>query len=219
MARLPRIQSPDLLRHVTARGNGRMVIFRDAHDYRRFRQTLGEVVDEFALECWNYCLMPNHYHATIRPTLPNISAAIQALNSRYGQWWNQRHMTVGHVFQGRFKAQIVQHDAYALTLSRYVALNPVRANLVKRPEDWEWSSYSQLIGVRPAPRFLAAEPTLALFGEADRPTLQHRFAAFVRAGCTDEVVDERLRSAERIVGDAAFKRAVELAQPGGQTMV
>jgi putative transposase len=134
MARRRRIQTPDLVRHVMARGNGRMTIFLDDYDHRQFIQLFRGIVDEFRLECWNYCLMPNHYHATVRPALPNISTAMQQLHSRYAQWWNRRHAKVGHVFQGRFKAQIVQRDGYALALSRYVALNPVRARLVERPE-------------------------------------------------------------------------------------
>lgn len=201
-----------------SRGNGRMRIFRDSRDCRRFLELLRHVVEEYQVECWNYCLMRNHYHATMMPRLPNISAAIQALNGTYGQWWNKRHQTVGHVFQGRFKAQIVQHDAYAMTLSRYVAQNPVRARLVGRAEDWKWSSYGQLIGKEPAASFLSAAPTLAFFGEGDRNTLQKRFADFVQAGCTDEAIDERLRSPERVVGDANFKRAVEF-EARGQTMV
>ena len=91
-----------------ARGNGQMTIFTDRDDYQRFLNLLRNVVEEYAMECWNYCLMPNHYHATLRPTLPNISAAVQQLNGRYGQWWNRRHGRVGHAFQGRLKVQIVQ---------------------------------------------------------------------------------------------------------------
>ena len=140
MARAPRIQTPTLIRHVTSRGNGRMRIFLDDADYRQFVYVLGDVVEEFAIRCWNYCLMPNHYHATLQPTLPNLSAAIRRLNSVYAQWWNTRHGLVGHVFQGRFKDQIVDEDAYMLTLSRYVAMNPVRAGLATSPEDWPWGS-------------------------------------------------------------------------------
>jgi putative transposase len=191
-----------------ARGNGRMTIFLDDEDRRQFLQLFHEVLEDFALDCWNYCLMPNHYHATLRPTLPNISAAVQQLNGRYGQWWNQRHTKVGHVFQGRFKAQIVQRDGYALSLSRYVALNPVRAGLVERPEEWPWSSYASTIGLCPSPPFLCVGATLAMFGDADRATLQKRFAEFVLADDEDAVTTERLRSSQRIIGDADFKTGI-----------
>jgi len=190
-----------------ARGNGRMAIFLDDQDCRQFIDLLREIVEDFAVECWNYCVMTNHYHATLRPELPNISEAMQHLHSRYAQWWNWRHEKVGHVFQGRFKAQIVQRDEYALVLSRYVALNPVRAQLVDRPQEWPWSSYAALIGERPAPSFLAVDAALALFGTEDRSTLQKRFAAFVCAS-TENETDNRIRSNDRVLGDAAFKALV-----------
>lgn len=198
-----------------SRGNGKMAIFLDDQDYREFIRLLRGVLEDYTIECWNYCLMPNHYHATLQPTLPNLSTAIQQLNGSYGQWWNVRHGKVGHVFQGRFKAQIVQRDGYAVHLSRYVALNPVRAKLVRHPEDWPWSSYAALIGQRPAPAFLSIDPTLALFGEGDRPTLQKRFARYVRAGYQDLEAEERIRSGERIIGDAAFKVAIRYKSSSG----
>jgi len=223
MARRRRIQTPDLVRHVMARGNGRMTIFLDDYDYRQFIQLFRQVVEDFRLECWNYCLMPNHYHATVRPALPNVSTAMQQLNSRYAQWWNRRHAKVGHVFQGRFKAQIVQRDSYALALSRYVALNPVRARLVERPEQWRWSSFAPTIGLRPIPPFLAVEATLALFGEGDQSTRQKRFADFVLAGFDDDA-DDRMRSNDQVLGDVAFRAGVrdgifEPAVERGQTPV
>jgi putative transposase len=215
MPRALRIQTADLIRHVMARGNGRMAIFLDDRDYREFMRLFREVIEDFKLECWNYCVMPNHYHATIRPTLPNISKAIQCLNSRYARWWNWRYTKVGHVFQGRFKAQIVQRDGYALALSRYVALNPVRAQLVERPEEWPWSSYGAATGQCSAPSFLSSDATLSLFGDADRATLQKRFAKFVLARCEDGTSDDRIRSSDRVLGDAHFKACIRDA-PRGQ---
>ena len=196
-----------------ARGNGRMPIFLDDEDYRQFIRVLRKVIEDFELECWNYCLMPNHYHATIRPTLPNMSAAIKQLNACYAQWWNHRHETVGHVFQGRFKAQIVQREGYALALSRYVALNPVRARLVTRPEAWQWSSYAVTIGERPIPAFLSVDATLALFGDGDRTTLQKQFVDYVLAGVGSEASDEQFRSNERLLGDPGFRRWVRCESP------
>jgi putative transposase len=147
MARKPRIQTPGLLRHVVSRGNGRMCIFLDDGDYRQFVHLLGLVCEEYAVECWSYCLMPNHYHAALRPQRANISAAIRCLNGEYAQWWNRKHGKVGHAFQGRFKDQIVQRERYLLALLRYIALNPVRAGLAPRPEEWDWSSYRALAGL------------------------------------------------------------------------
>jgi len=187
-----------------------MTIFFDDRDYRYFIQLLRTLVEKFDVECWNYCAMPNHYHATLRPRLPNISAAMHYLNGHYAQWWNARHRSVGHVFQGRFKAQIVQRDGYALALSRYVALNPVRARLVRRPEQWRWSSYAAIIGQVSAPSFLAVDTTLGLFGDSQRTTLQKRFADFVLSRCDDEMVDDQIRSNNHVLGDPMFNASVRV---------
>ena len=208
MGNKTRIQTAGLIRHVMARGNGRMQIFLDDVDYRLFIFLLGEVIEEYDLECWNYCLMPNHYHATIRPTRPNLSDAIRLLNSKYAQAWNRRHKRVGHVFQGRFKDQIVQNDSYLAALCRYIALNPVRAALVEKPEDWPWSSYAAICGLKEAPPFLAADSTLRQFGDADADTLRARFSQFVLRTPQDEEPYDRIRSNERILGDRAFKISV-----------
>lgn len=194
-----------------ARGNGRMRIFLDEADYRHFVYVLGDVVEAFAIECWNYCLMPNHYHATLQPTRPNLSEAIRQLNSIYAQWWNRRHGRVGHVFQGRFKDQVVDREAYLLTLSRYVVMNPVRAGLVDRPEEWPWSSYRSTAGFSLVPAFLAATSTLRLFGEAEDPILQSRFVSAVTTPSGDSDSIDRLRSNERILGSLAFKTLVNAA--------
>jgi len=186
-----------------------MSIFLDDGDYRHFVHILGEAVEEFGLRCWNYCLMPNHYHATVQPTRPNLSEAVRRINSVYAQWWNKRHGRVGHVFQGRFKDQIVDHDGYLLTLSRYVVLNPVRAGLVERPEDWIWSSYGATVGSSPAPPFLSTQLTLRLFGDAQQTALQARFARCVSAPTDDAASIDRIRSNDRVLGSKAFKELVE----------
>lgn len=195
-----------------SRGNGQMKIFLDEADYRHFVHVLGDVVDGAAIRCWNYCLMPNHYHLTVQPTKPNLSEAIRRVNSVYAQWWNRRHTRVGHVFQGRFKDQIVERESYLLTLSRYVVMNPVRADLVKRPEDWRWSSYRATVGLAPPSSFLAASATLELFGDGDVSTLQTRFASHVIARMDDVASLDRIRSNDRILGTNLFKDAVAAAR-------
>jgi REP element-mobilizing transposase RayT len=212
MARRPRTQFPGLLRHVMARGNGRMTIFLDDSDYIRFLDLLMDVVEAFALECWSYCLMPNHYHVAVRPTLANLSDAIQALNGCYAQWWNKRHETVGHVFQGRFKDQIVDREAYLLALCRYIARNPVRAGLVAEPADWRWSSYAATVGLKPLHPSLSVSDVLQQFGDEASETvqtLQTRYATFVMSESTHPCTDERIRSREWILGPREFKSAIK----------
>ena len=204
MARKKRVQEAHLIYHVMSRGNGRMTIFEDDHDYRCFMTLFGEVVEDFEIECWNYCLMPNHYHLTLQPTQPNLSRAMKQLNATYAQRWNKRHDRVGHVFQGPFKDQIVQREGYLPALCRYVALNPRRARLVSQPEDWQWSSYGAIAGTCAAPSFLNAAATLDLFGPGEEGLLQAAFREFV-CGDPDKTLEERFRSNDRIIGDRAFR--------------
>ena len=191
-----------------SRGNGRMRIFLDDVDFRKLLFVLADVVDEFDVECCDYCLMPTHYHLALRPRWPNLSEAIQQLNSVYAMWWNGVHSTVGHVFQGRFKSQVVQRESYQLALCRYIALNPVRARLVERPESWQWSSYRAMAGLCRNPGFLTTERVLGQFGDGDVPLLCSLYRQHVAAVLPDEGEMERLRSKEQVVGDPSFKREV-----------
>jgi len=205
MARRNRVQAAGLIHHVMSRGNGQMAIFLDPVDYRQFIHLLGEVVEAFGIRCWNYCAMPNHYHATLQPSRANLSRAMRKLNGQYAQWWNRRYARVGHVLQGRFKSQLVQRETYLLELSRYVVRNPVRAQLVERPEDWPWSSYRATAGLSPTPPFLDDTATLSLFGPGDERTLRARFIEHVLGSPGDENLVERIRSNERVLGNREFK--------------
>ena len=197
MARSKRIQIPGLIRHVMARGNGRMSIFLDDVDYRQFVYLLGDVVESLEIECLNYCVMPNHYHATLRPTLPNLSEGVRLINSRYAQWWNRRHERVGHVFQGRFKDQIVQQEGYLQALCRYIALNPVRAGLVDSPDNWEWSSYAATTGLRP----VAVVSSSRVIAAPIRTRRARNTASAIHGSCTRQ----RTRRAEHR-GSSTVKR-------------
>ena len=124
----------------------------DKHLSRRRRPApvlalLADVVQRYALRCHAYCEMTNHYHLAVTTTEANLSRALQQLNGDYAQWWNWRHQRVGHVFQARFNAQIVQDDAYLVNVCRYIVLNPVRAGIVCSPELWPWSSYRAMAGL------------------------------------------------------------------------
>ena len=192
-----------------SRGNGRMRIFHDNTDYRKFLFVLGDVVDTFGVECWDFCVMPTHYHLALCPREPNISKAIHQLNSVYAIWWNARHSNVGHVFQGRFKDQIVQREGYLEALCRYIARNPVRAKLVDDPAKWPWSSYSSTAGLRPNPGFLFSDPILKQFAPDDIAVQQSLYTQHVLgAPSEDDHLEERFRSKERVIGDRAFKLGI-----------
>lgn len=181
MSRPIRIEFPDALYHVTSRGDRREDIFEDDEDRRAFLQTLAQVVNQFNWLCFAWCLMDNHYHLLIQTPDGNLSKGMRQLNGVYTQLNNRRHHRVGHLFQGRFKAILVNSDAYLLELARYVVLNPVRAGMVKRPENWAWSSYRASLGLAPADEFLAMDALLGLFAQR-RTTAQARYAKFVTEG-------------------------------------
>src|SRR3972149_4573760 len=167
MARPLRIEYPGALYHVTARGNAREAIFRDDPDRGAFLVILGRVVERYNWLCHAYCLMGNHYHLLVETPDGDLSKGMRQLNGLYTQRSNRRHRRVGHIFQGRYKAILVDKDSYLLELCRYIVLNPVRAHLVKSVERWPWSSYRATVGERAAPAWLSTEALLAQFGRGE----------------------------------------------------
>ena len=181
MSRPLRLEFPGAIHHVTARGNARGAIFLDDEDRQRFLGCLGEVVTRFGWLCHAYCLMDNHYHLLIETPRGNLSAGMRQLNGVYTQRFDRRHDRVGHVFQGRFKAIVVDRDGYLLELCRYVVLNPVRAGVVKRIERYPWSSYPATMGFAAAPAWLTTDWVLGQFGK--RGAVARRgYAEFVAQG-------------------------------------
>ncbi len=181
MSRPIRIEFPNALYHVTARGDRREDIFEDDFDRQTFLATLEQVITQFNWTCYAWCLMDNHYHLLIQTPEGNLSKGMRQLNGVYTQASNRRHQRVGHLFQGRFKAILVDRDAYLLELARYIVLNPVRANMVKKPADWKWSSYRASVGLELATPWLSADGLLALFAK-QRSLAQQRYAQFVVEG-------------------------------------
>jgi REP element-mobilizing transposase RayT len=205
MARPLRIQLPGLTYHIHSRGNGRMIIYLDDCDREKFLELLAEVVELFRLACPAFCMMGNHYHLVITTTDANLSKAIHALNGRYGQWWNRRHDRVGHVFQGRFGAKVVQQDPYLLTVCKYVVENPVRRNLVESPDQWRWSSYRATAGLEPVPSFLRPEILWEVLGDGDLQARTARYRDFIRKPSDDAGKLLRLP----VIGDPAFVERFE----------
>jgi REP element-mobilizing transposase RayT len=202
MSRPIRIEFPDALYHVTARGDRREDIFEDDADRRAFLSTFSQVVTQFNWLCYAWCLMDNHYHLLVQTPDGNLSKGMRQLNGVYTQTSNRRHQRVGHLFQGRFKAILVDSDAYLLELARYVVLNPVRAGMVRRADDWRWSSYRASMGQVPAEDFLAVDGLLAQFAQR-RSTAQARYAQFVMEGINAASPWQHLKG-QVFLGDDAF---------------
>ena len=180
MARKPRIHIPGGVYHVMLRGNGGQAIFPDASDGARFLALLAEGTSRFGLRCHGYCLMPNHVHLVLQAGAAPLSRAMQNLAFRYTRHINARERRVGHLFQGRYKAILVDADAYLLELVRYVHLNPVRARLCDAPGAWRWSGHRAYLGRAAAP-WLTTEWVLGLLApEAGDARAAYR--AFVADG-------------------------------------
>jgi len=162
MARPLRIEFPGATYHVTARGDRRESIFVDDADRASLLDVLAQGLERFDAVALVYCLMGNHYHFVLQTRQANLSRLMRHVNGVYTQRFNRRHDKVGHLFQGRFKAILVDSDAYLLTLCRYVELNPVRAGWVDAPMAWAWSSCRAHVGVAPAPAWL---DTRGLYGQ------------------------------------------------------
>ena len=192
MARPLRIEFPGAVYHITSRGNARQAIFIDDKDRGGFLDVVSMVAERFQWLCHAYCLMENHYHLLIETPNANLSKGMRELNGVYTQGFNQRYRRVGHLFQGRYKAVIVEKDNHLLSLCRYVVLNPVRVGLIKRPEHWRWSSYRATIGLWKRPSFLTIDWVLSQFGGRKRVAME-KYRRFVMEGIDKESPWETLK--------------------------
>jgi putative transposase len=209
MARPLRICFPGAVYHVITRGNAQELIVRDDLDREAFFRTLARVIDRFGWLCHSYCLMDNHYHLVVETPQPNLSNGMRQLNGLHAQFFNARYNRCGHVFQSRFRSLLVEKDSYLLSVSRYVVLNPLRAGICDRPEQWPWSSYRATAGLAAAPPFLTTDWLLAQFAPT-RMAAQRRYRAYAAQGIGD-ALEERVRG-ERLGADN-FLRATHGYDP------
>lgn len=212
MTRPVRIEFEGALYHVTSRGDRREDIYEDDADRVQFLEILGAVVDTFNWVCHAYCQMGNHYHLVVETPEGNLSKGMRQLNGVYTQTSNRRHGRVGHLFQGRYKAILVDGDAYLLELTRYVVLNPVRARMVAGPGDWRWSSYLDMVGERRPPSWLATDGLLAQFA-SDREEAVRRYVAFVAEGIGNESIWRDLNR-QIFLGNEAFVERMQAKSEG-----
>lgn len=223
MARPLRIEFPGAVYHVTARGDRREDIFVDDEDRHALIEVVAQALSRFDAEALAYCLMGNHYHFVLHTRQANLSLLMRHINGVYTQTYNRRHNKVGHLFQGRFKAILVDRDAYLLEVCRYVDLNPVRARIVRKPGSWVWSSYRAHVGEAPVPEWL---DTPGLHGyllgrqagsAADTRRAADRYARLVASVPDASLWDSALRQ-QIYLGDEGFvERMQALAEPRNST--
>jgi len=165
MTRPLRVEYPDAYYHVINRGNYQEKIFINDRDKEKFLEYLEKAAERFSIIIHSYCLMSNHYHLLIQTPDSNLSLAMQWINVSYATYFNRKRDRRGHLFQGRFKAILIDADEYLKHLSRYIHLNPVRAKMVSSPAVYQWSSYGAFIGKQKPPQFLETSWLLSSFGK------------------------------------------------------
>ena len=181
MPRKPRLHYPGAVYHVILRGNCGQDVFFDAGDRTRFLLLLQESVERFEYRVHAFCLMTTHLHMAVQVGEIPLSRIMQNVGFRYTQFINRKYKRTGHLFQGRFKALLIDGDSYLLELIRYLHLNPVRAGMVQYPEEYIWSSHSSYFGAVPRPPWLTVDWALAQFA-GEKVLAAERFKAFVDDG-------------------------------------
>lgn len=204
MARPLRIQFAGALYHVMSRGNGRQPIVRDDTDRRKRLDWLRRTVETYGWRLHAFALMTNHEHLFVETPEANLSAAMQYLGGSYTSYFNRRHGRSGHLFQGRFKGHLVETEGYFREVSRYIHLNPVRAGMVARPQDYPWSSYGGYVSSRRAVAWVSTDRVLAEFG-SNPVGARRAYGRFVKAGVDTPPVSPFAKAVGGLlVGSEAF---------------
>lgn len=169
MARVSREKSETGIYHVMMRGINKEIIFNDEEDKHRFIWILKKYKELNKYTVYSYCLMDNHVHILIKESEDDISNAIKRISSSYVWWYNNKYERIGHLFQARFKSEVVNSDRYLLTVMRYIHKNPVKANMVSNLNQYQWSSYNEYIGKE---NIVDREWVLALFSNKKENSLE-----------------------------------------------
>ncbi len=210
--RKPRLEIPGALYHVISRGNARQKLFLSDRDFQRYLAYLAHYQQRDRFRLFAYVLMPNHVHILLETSDVPLSRTMQRLNSRYSQMFNRTHGRVGHVLQGRYRALLCEKEAYVLTLTRYLHLNPVRAKLVKEPGEYPWSSYAAYCG-RPSAVPVESDEVLRQFGNTVR-SARERYKGFVgeaREGGHDPAYYAAVEG--RVLGSDGFVAKIQGTEP------
>jgi REP-associated tyrosine transposase len=204
MARPLRVEYPGAFYHVINRGNNRENIYRNDRDKEKFLECLEKASERFSITIHTYCLMSNHFHLLVETPQPNLSMAMQWINVSYATYFNRKRGRHGHLFQGRFKALLIDADGYLTHLSRYIHLNPIRAKMASTPIKYRWSSYAAYIGKAKPLQFLETKGVLANFGKRKREA-QRKYKDFVE-GANIKTLENPHRhvAGSFILGDSDF---------------
>ncbi len=208
MSRKPRIEFEGAFYHVITRGNQRQGIFKDREDYLRYLEILNDYKSRYKYFLYAYVLMNNHVHLLVETQQIPLSRILQGINQRYTMYFNKRYKTVGHLFQGRYKAILCDRDEYLLSLVKYIHLNPVRVGVVKSPDEYPWSSHRFYAEKKEEKEIIDTEQVLRMFSE-DKVKARRLYKTYMGEGT--EVRKEDIYSTidQRILGDERFADEVK----------
>ena len=225
MARPLRIEFPNAIYHIMARGNARQAIFHEPEDYERLRRGLGQTVQRCDWTLLAFACMPNHLHLLLQTPQANLSRGMQYLLSGYANWYAKRHHRPGHLFQGRFRGELIEDESYFWAVSRYIHLNPVRGKrpLVSHPRDWPWSSYPGYAQRRRRVDWVAYDAVYRAWqGEMGGGQPEVAYRRYVEAGLA-EPPENPLHKAVHgwLLGSAAFVQRMrdQMKQPAHEDQV
>lgn len=213
MPRGRRLNLPDAIYHVITRGNRKTRIFEDDHDRERFIDIVAEGADRYGVRVFAECRLGNHYHQVVQTPRANLPYYMGYLNGAFTQFSNYRHRRIGHLFNGRYTAILVDNSFYLRMATGYVLSNPVKHGFVNQPRDWAWSSYRATAGLETPPGYLCLDWLIEAFPSASLDDAQERFCRYLQA--------PTLRDAEEwlgrpLIGSSEFEH--ELRQHIGATL-
>lgn len=193
MPRHAREKSETGIYHIMVRGINRGNIFHEAGDYQRYLYTLSQVKELNHFQILGYCLMPNHLHLLINEAESDISTIMKRIGVRYAYWYNQKYQRNGHVFQGRFKSERVEDDAYLLTVIRYIHQNPIKAGIISKPEAYRYSSCQDYYNEKyQHTRLTNTELILSVFS-GDRQQAVKEFKIYNSQTGTESCLDDEIK--------------------------
>ena len=223
MARLPRLTLPDYPHHIIQRGNNRQPIFIDRQDFERMLALLADSARQCAVALHAYVLMDNHFHLLATPTTAEaLPKMMQAVGRSYVRYFNHRHGRSGTLWEGRYRATLIESERYLLACMAYIDLNPVRAGMLAQPADWPWSSHNHYTGLR-QDKLVTAHPLYWLLGNtpfareaAYSALVQAGLDADTQAALSDAALKGWALGSEHFVAQLQKKspRRVTKAQPG-----
>lgn len=204
MARPIRIEYPGAVYHITSRGNAQEAIYHTDADRYHFLSLLEQACKRYHWSVYAYCLMDNHYHLLVETRESTLSKGMRHVNGVYTQWFNhtRKQRRYGHVFQGRYKAILVDKESYLLELCRYIVLNPIRANMISQPIDYPWSSYRATMGYYETREWLEVDGILGQFGKQRKRAIE-KYKDFVEEGIGESSPMAKLQG-QLILGSEPF---------------